>query len=120
VKGKTLFRVPTDVLHDETLSVDSVAAQVEKIVEHGPADGLHFDRAGLLYITSVEDHSVKVWDGTAISSLLHEPGLRWPDTFAEGPDGALYLTDSRIPDMNWFVPGHPAALPTRLLIIDRS
>jgi len=49
---------------------------------------------------------------------LHEPGLIWPDTMAEGPDGSIYLTDSRIPEMNWFKPGHPDALPSRLLMIE--
>lgn len=118
VKGKTLYRVPTEVLHDTSLSADEVGRHVEKVLEHGPADGLHIDRDGRLLITAVEEHAVKVWDGTTLTTLLHEPGLRWPDTFAEGPDGSIYLTDSRIPDMNWFKPGHPDALPSRLLLID--
>jgi sugar lactone lactonase YvrE len=117
VKGKTIYRVPTEVLHDASLPADEAGTRVEKVLEHGPADGLHFDRNGRLLITAVEEHSVKVWDGMALTTLLHEPGLRWPDTFAEGPDGSIYLTDSRIPEMNWFKPGHPDALPSRLLMI---
>jgi sugar lactone lactonase YvrE len=117
VKGKTLYRVPTEALRDTALPADEVGNRVEKVLEHRPADGLHFDRAGRLLITAVEEHAVKVWDGTTLTTLVHEPGLRWPDTFAEGPDGTIYLTDSRIPEMNWFKPGHPDALPTRLLII---
>lgn len=118
VKGRTLYRVPTEALDDATLSADEVGERVEKVLDHGPADGLHFDRHGRLLITAVEEHSVKVWDGAELSTLLHEPGLRWPDTFAEGPDGSIYLTDSRIPEMNWFKPGRPDALPSRLLMID--
>jgi sugar lactone lactonase YvrE len=117
VKGKTLYRLPTDVLHDTTLSAEQAAERVEKVMEHGPADGLHFDRSGRLLITAVEEHSVKAWDGASLTTLLHEPGLQWPDTFAEGPDGSIYLTDSRIPEMSWFKPGHPDALPSRLLMI---
>ncbi|MCC8396006.1 major royal jelly family protein [Paraburkholderia sp. MMS20-SJTR3] len=117
VKGKTLYRVPTDALRDPALSCDEVGRRVDKVLEHGPADGLHFDRAGRLLISAVEEHAVKVWDGESLVTLLHEPGLRWPDTFAEGPDGSIYLTDSRIPEMSWFKPGNPAALPSRLLMI---
>jgi sugar lactone lactonase YvrE len=117
VKGKTLYRVPTEVLHDTTLSVEQAGERVEKVMEHGPADGLHFDRAGRLLITAVEEHSIKAWDGASLTTLLHEPGLRWPDTFAEGPDGSIYLTDSRIPEMNWFKPDNPDALPSRLVLV---
>ncbi|MGF6639334.1 L-dopachrome tautomerase-related protein [Paraburkholderia sp. MM6662-R1] len=117
VKGKTLYRVPTEALRDTTLATDEVGNRVEKVLEHRPADGLHIDRTGRLLITAVEEHAVKVWDGATLTTLLHEPGLRWPDTFAEGPDGTIYLTDSRIPEMNWFKPGHPDALSSRLLII---
>ncbi|HEY2022069.1 L-dopachrome tautomerase-related protein [Paraburkholderia sp.] len=117
VKGKTLYRVPTEALRDTALSCDEVGERVDKVLEHGPADGLHFDRAGRLLITAVEEHAVTVWDGESLATLLHEPGLQWPDTFAEGPDGSIYLTDSRIPEMNWFKPGNPDALPSRLLII---
>jgi sugar lactone lactonase YvrE len=118
VKGKTVHRIPTNALVDDALSADRVGSGVEKLFEHGPADGLHIARDGKLYITAVEEHAVKVWDGQRLDVLVHEPGLRWPDTFAEGPDGSIYLTDSCIPDMPWFKPGRPAAVATRLLIID--
>jgi len=118
VKGKTIYRVPTEVLDDASLSADEIGNRVEKVLEHGPADGLHFDCHGWLFITAVEQHAIKVWDGEALATLLHQPGLSWPDTMAEGPDGSIYVTDSRIPEMNWFKPGHPDALPSRLLIIE--
>lgn len=114
VKGKTLYRISTQFLHGE----GDAGEHVETVGENGPADGLHIDARGRLYITSVEDHSIKRREGEALRALLQEPGLRWPDTFAEGPDGTIYLTDSRIPEMNWFKPGSPDALPSRLLIIE--
>ena len=46
--------------------------------------------------------------------MLTDERLRWPDTFSEGPDGSIYVTASRIMDMNWYKPESPAALPTRL------
>ncbi|SDV47297.1 L-dopachrome tautomerase-related protein [Chitinasiproducens palmae] len=118
VKGKTLYRVSTAALRDAQPDHARLGEAVETVGENGPADGLHFDASGLLYISSVETHEVKVRDANGVRVLLHEPGLRWPDTFSEGPDGTIYLTDSRIPDMNWFKPGNPDALATRLLVIE--
>lgn len=34
--------------------------------------------------------------------LLTDSRLRWPDTFSQGPDGAIYLTASHIQDSPWF------------------
>jgi hypothetical protein len=33
---------------------------------------------------------------------LTDPRLRWPDTFSQGPDGAIYVTASHIQDSPWF------------------
>ncbi|MGI4858785.1 MAG: SMP-30/gluconolactonase/LRE family protein [Janthinobacterium lividum] len=120
VKGKTLYRIPTQSLLDASLSPQKVSARVETVGINGPADGLEFDRNGRLFITGVEDHSIKVREGATVRTLLRDPHIRWPDTFALGPDGTMYVTDSRIPDMNWFRPGSPNALPTRLYAIEQK
>jgi hypothetical protein len=72
------------------------------------------DNAGTLYISSVEDHSIKIRKGSQLSVLLKDKHLRWPDTFAQGPDGTVYVTDSRIPDMNFYDPKQGPALKTSL------
>ncbi|MCY0386525.1 hypothetical protein OVY01_04590 [Robbsia sp. Bb-Pol-6] len=120
VKGRTLYRIPTQSLLDTALSPQKVAAKVEAVGVDGPADGLEFDRTGRLFISGVEDHSIKVREGATLRTLLRDPHMRWPDTFALGPDGTMYVTDSRIPDMNWFKPGSPNALPTRLYAIEQK
>ena len=33
-----------------------------------------------------------------VSTLVSDPRLRWPDTFAEGPNATLYVTNSAIND----------------------
>ncbi|MGI4982648.1 MAG: L-dopachrome tautomerase-related protein [Janthinobacterium lividum] len=120
VKGKTLYRIPTRSLLDAASSPPKIAAAVETVGVNGPADGLEFDRNGHLFISGVEDHSIKVRDGANVRTLLRDPHIRWPDTFALGPDGTMYVTDSRIPDMSWFKPGSPNALPTRLYAIEQK
>ena len=37
---------------------------------------------------------MKVLDGDRITTLVEDKRLRWPDTFSEGPDGTVYVTDS--------------------------
>ena len=71
-------------------------------------------RAGVLYITSPTDYSVKRLSGTTTRTVLTDRRLRWPDTFSEGPDGRIYLTASHIQDTMWFTPGAPPSIATEL------
>ncbi|VXB41042.1 conserved exported hypothetical protein [Burkholderia sp. 8Y] len=119
VKGKTLYRIATDALQNPQLSAQQVSSRVETVGIDGPADGLLFDQRGRLYVSGVEDHAVRMREGEKLRTLLRDPQLRWPDTFTEGPDGTVYVTDSRIPDMSWFKPDDPIALPTSLYAIRR-
>ena len=118
VKGRTLYRVPTASLTDASLAPDALAGQVERVAETCPADGLLMDAQGRLYLTAVEENAVKVLEGGQLRTLVQDERLRWPDTFAQGPDGTVYVTASRIPDMHWFKPGNPLVLPTTLFRIE--
>jgi sugar lactone lactonase YvrE len=112
VKGKTLYQIPTAALQTSPLA--DLSKSVEKVGDNGPADGLLMDSAGTLYVSSVEDHSIKVRKGGQLSVLLQDKDMRWPDTFTQGPDGTIYVTDSRIPDMNFYDPKQAPALKTSL------
>ena len=120
IKGKTLYSIPTEALRTAAESGKDAAPQVAVVGENGPADGLLIGRRdGRMYITSPQDDSVKVRDllaapGSKPATLLQDARLRWPDTFAEGPDGTIYFTTSHIQDSAFFKPGAPAALPTEL------
>jgi len=117
IKGKTLYRVSTKALADVSMQ-PRLPAMVEAVGENGPVDGMLFGRDGRLFLTSPEDSSIKVRDGNGVRVLLQSAALRWPDTMAQGPDGSLYVTASRIQDMNWYKPASPASLPTTLFRID--
>ncbi len=118
IKGRTLYRIATSALADAALPAKSVEDKVEKVGENGPADGLLFDRQGRMYISAVEENAIKVRQDGKVSVLLQDSRLRWPDTFALGPDGAVYVTSSRIMDMHWFKPENPPALKTTLFRIE--
>ena len=111
--GRTLYSVPTAKLTRDTPAADQEAAvKAEGAVQ--VADGYWISRAGAFFMTSPTDNSVRQWQGGALRTVLSDKRLRWPDTFAEGPDGTIYVTASHIMDSSWFKPGAPASLPTAL------
>ena len=113
--GRTLYRLETAHLNNTKLSAKSLAGKVEKIGDNGVADGLLFDRTGKLYVTSPEDNAVKLRAGDNDPVMVAQsPKLRWPDSLAEGPDGAIYVTASHIQDSANFKPDAPQQLPTEL------
>jgi sugar lactone lactonase YvrE len=126
IKGVTLYRIPTRVLTDASLSAEEVAAAVEPYGRNGVADGLLIARGTeKMLITAVEENAVKVRDlaegpGGVPRTIAQDERLRWPDTFSEGPDGAIYVTTSRIQDSAFFNPDAPPALPTQLWRLRRG
>jgi sugar lactone lactonase YvrE len=86
-------------------SADSI-----EVTQTGVSDGYWMDASGRLYISAAEEDAVKrlLPDGR-IETVVQDPRLRWPDSFAEGPDGTIYVTSSHIMDNMWF---NPEAGPT--------
>ena len=127
IKGKTLYSLPTDALTGwassslvpEALGDKSLSGKITTVGENGPADGLIIAKSdGRMYVSSPQDEAVKVRDlsgpNSGRTTLIQDPQLRWPDTFSEGPDGALYVTTSHIQDSAMYKTGAPIALPTEL------
>jgi sugar lactone lactonase YvrE len=100
--GKTLlYRLPTSGIQNA-----AAAGQVrpEKVGTTEPADGLWTGENDEIYLSSISDNAIKVInpaDGS-VRQLLTDSRLRWPDTFSQGPDGAIYVTASHIQDSPWF------------------
>lgn len=95
--GRTLYRITTEALRDPSLSPEELGKMAERVGATGIADGIEFSPDGTLYLTSLEDHSVKMLmpDGTA-RVVVRDSRLQWPDSLAVGPDGSVYVTSSRI------------------------
>ena len=126
IKGVALYRIPTWVLTDAGLNAAEVAAAVQPWGRNGVVDGLLIARGSeRMYVTAPEEDAVKVLDlaegpGATPRLLVQDKRLRWLDTFSEGPDGAIYVTTSRIQDSAFFEPDAAPALPTQWWRIRRG
>ncbi|QAY78232.1 SMP-30/gluconolactonase/LRE family protein [Sphingosinicella sp. BN140058] len=117
--GHTLYRIATEAL--EVRDDRALGEKVERVGEVGVSDGYWMDRQGRLYLSALEEDAVKrrLPDG-AMETVVQDSRLRWPDSFAEGPDGAIYVTSSHIMDTSWFDPEAGPATATELWRIDED
>ena len=111
--GRTLYSIDTARLRDGVSELDRAKA-VKPVATTQVSDGLWMSKAGTLYLTSPTDYSIKRLNGSSVETVLTDRRLRWPDTFAEGPDGRMYVTASHIQDTSWFTPGAPPSIRTQL------
>ncbi|MDB5590127.1 L-dopachrome tautomerase-related protein [Enterovirga sp.] len=115
ISSHTLYAVPTAALRDESLDTPELEKQVRKAGTTVIADGLWTSGKGQFFITSPEDNSVKLREAESrLVTAAQDPKLRWPDSLAEGPDGAIYVTASHIPDSRMFKVDAPVATPSAL------
>jgi sugar lactone lactonase YvrE len=97
ITAKNLYRIKTSALRDASLAADRLAASVEKVAEIFPTDGFWMDKNGNLYLSDVTHNAVARRNPNGkVEQLVSDPRLQWPDTFSEGPDGAIYITASHI------------------------
>lgn len=115
--GKTLYRLPTSVLNDP--SALNIEGSVETVRENGPSDGLWIDGKDRMYVSAIQENAIKRFDGEKMTMLVTDKRLRWPDTFSEGPDGAIYVTTSRIMDSAMYKDGADRSLETNLWKISK-
>ena len=104
--GETLYSIPTAALQSRE-GAQAAADQVTKVAKTHVADGLWIDADGRFYMTSPGESAVEIADapGAPLRKLAQDQmRMIWPDTFSQGPDGAIWFTTSHIPDMPWFKP----------------
>ena len=108
--GYHLYRIRTAHLLDEALDAAGLAALVEDLGTTPAPDGMIIDAAGNLYMGDLETNSIvyRTPEGQR-QTLVSDPKLKWPDTFAIGPDNMLYVACSRIHETPMFKPGADVA-----------
>ncbi|WP_192037108.1 L-dopachrome tautomerase-related protein [Halomonas sp. YLGW01] len=98
VNGSTIFRLPAAALADPTLEDEQRIEHIEPYADKRPNDGFIYS-AGLDGVVSgdIEQHAVTLSTPDAMTTLAQdEEHLRWPDGFAYGPDGTLYITSNQL------------------------
>ena len=93
-----LYRIATSKLLDENLSKSELSQAVETVGESFPMDGIWMTRDGYLYLSDLREGAIqrrKVLDGK-VEMVAADPRIQWPDSFAQGLDGAIYFSCSHI------------------------
>ena len=93
----TLYRIATDKLLDDNFSKNDLSKAVEKVCQSFPVDGLWMAKDGNLYMSDLRDGAIqrRTPEGK-IELVCLDPRIEWPDSFAQGPDGAIYFSCSHI------------------------
>ena len=95
--GAILYRIRTELLRDPSAVKDKVAAGVEQVAKTFPVDGLWMDKQWNIYLSGLSQKAVLRLDKQGhIETVAKDDRLEWPDTFSQGPDGAIYISASHI------------------------
>jgi sugar lactone lactonase YvrE len=96
--GKTMYRIKTEYLLDESLSPEQLGTKVENLGATPKPDGMLEGNKGIVFLTAIEENAIARFDPQSrnTSIVIQDKRLQWPDTMAWGPDGKLYVTTSQI------------------------
>jgi sugar lactone lactonase YvrE len=97
LSSRRLYAVPTAALRNERTTEPELAEQVRDLGPKPAVDGMITDDRGRLYLSAFEHNAVirRLPDGV-FETLAWDPRLLWPDTFAIGPDGWLYVAANQL------------------------
>ncbi len=97
LSGK-LYRILTSKLLDENLSKGDLSKAVETVGDSFPVDGLWMAKDGYLYLSDLRTGAIqrRMVPTGKTEMVAADPRIQWPDSFAQGPDGAIYFSCSHI------------------------
>jgi sugar lactone lactonase YvrE len=96
--GKTMYRIKTENLLDESLTPVQLGAKVENLGPTPKPDGMLEGSNGIVFLTAIEENAIVRFDPQSRNTtmVIQDKHLQWPDTMAWGPNGQLYVTTSQI------------------------
>lgn len=94
VSGTGLYRLPAAMLADPEVDENALAAAIVPYGEKSPSDGIVVDGEGRVFVTDIVASAVGVATAEGYRILVQDERLSWPDGFALGHDGALYVTQN--------------------------
>lgn len=103
--GRTLYRIPTAVLRDPEFPETRLGVKVQNMGQTVMTDGMEIDADGILYFTALEKDAIVIRrPDRSLETLVQDPRIGWPDSFAFGPRDRLYFTTAQINKTSWFSP----------------
>ncbi|MEH6347381.1 MAG: L-dopachrome tautomerase-related protein [Bermanella sp.] len=101
VNGKDVYRIPAKTLADTIGNEASTPKSVmNKIERYGPkpaSDGIAVDDKGQVFVSDIEASAVGITTPDGYRIIAEDSKrLAWPDGFAFGPDGYLYVTQNQL------------------------
>lgn len=96
--GRTLYRIATAHLLDESLDDEDLAARVRVYARKPVSDGISIDSADNIYVTDLSGEAITVIEPDRRPRVLtqHDQLLSWPDGISFGPDGTGYATVNQL------------------------
>lgn len=93
-----IYRVPLAVIGQLLPDEAAIEKSVEVYADKPASDGMTIDAAGNIYLTSVNSGEIGIIDAATRTyrTYLKDARLVWPDGFAFGPDGMLYVTINQL------------------------
>ena len=117
MNGTALYRVRSRDLMDFELDDTELGQRVERYGDKPISDGITTDGAGNVYITDITGNAIGVTGPDGTYRIIHQgPGLLWPDGFAFGPDGYIYVTVNQLHRSATLHGGVDTAQPPFLLL----
>lgn len=98
--GAAIWRLRTADLLDERLDDDALERRAERYADRPNSGGMWMDAVGDLYLTEVAGASIGCIPATdrRYERVLTRDELYWPDGIMPGPDGAVYVVVSQLPN----------------------
>ncbi len=98
MKGRTLYRIKTDYLHDASLSGQELVSRVEGYAEKPIGDGISVDSKGNIYLSDVRNNAIGVIraEGRKYETYVSDVRASWPDGLCFGTDGNLHFYTNQL------------------------
>jgi len=113
---EAVHRVPPAILHNPNIDIIPISVEIQTVSGKPLSDGIEVDAQGNVYIADIEHQAIHRHNPLlGRETLIKDSRIRWADQLDLGPDGALYITDSALPEVVWQSAGnHRAAAPYRV------
>lgn len=117
MKGRTLYRISTEVLNDARLSEQDRLEALNSFADKPYSDGITIDDEGRIYVTDLEASGIGVIEGGEYRLLFSDSEqIQWPDDLSCMPDSKLLLMTNQLYLQALYNAGVKEASPPYLVI----